>query len=99
MYALSTRHVSKLLLRCVEGMIFHLVGSACEAGLTCAQAFEEPGKGRVLVVDGGGSKRCALLGDNIAEMAHKNGWSVSSVDLVALSQQPLKQTVVTSNLR
>ena len=21
--------------------------------------------------------RCALLGDNIAEMAHKNGWSVS----------------------
>jgi regulator of RNase E activity RraA len=31
----------------------------------------------VLVVDGGGSKRCALLGDNIAEMAYKNGWSVS----------------------
>lgn len=29
---------------------------------------------RVLVVDGGASKRCALLGDNIAEMAHKNGW-------------------------
>jgi hypothetical protein len=42
-----------------------------------AQALEEPGQGRVLVVDGGGSKRCALLGDNIAEMAHKNGWSVS----------------------
>lgn len=41
------------------------------------QAFEQPGNGRVLVVDGGGSKRCALLGDNIAEMAHKNGWSVS----------------------
>jgi hypothetical protein len=43
----------------------------------CCQAFEQPGNGRVLVVDGGGSKRCALLGDNIAEMAHKNGWSVS----------------------
>lgn len=41
------------------------------------QAFEQPGNGRVLVVDGGGSKRCALLGDNIAEMAYKNGWSVS----------------------
>jgi hypothetical protein len=40
-------------------------------------AFEEPGEGRVLVVDGGGSKRCALLGDNIAAMAAKNGWSVS----------------------
>jgi hypothetical protein len=43
----------------------------------CGQAFEQPGNGRVLVVDGGGSKRCALLGDNIADMAHKNGWSVS----------------------
>lgn len=38
-------------------------------------ALEEEGKGRVLVVDGGGSKRCALLGDNIAEMGYKNGWS------------------------
>ena len=40
------------------------------------KALEEPGNGRVLVVDGGGSLRCALLGDNIAEMAYKNGWSV-----------------------
>jgi RraA family protein len=39
------------------------------------KALEQQGKGRVLVVDGGGSLRCALLGDNIAEMAHKNGWS------------------------
>ena len=31
----------------------------------------------MLVVDGGASLRCALLGDNIAEMAYKNGWSVS----------------------
>ena len=30
----------------------------------------------MLVVDGGASMRCALLGDNIAEMAYKNGWSV-----------------------
>ena len=29
----------------------------------------EPGNGRVLVVDGGGSFACALLGDNIAEIA------------------------------
>lgn len=40
------------------------------------KALEEDGHGRVLVVDGGGSKRCALLGDNIAEMAYKNGWDV-----------------------
>jgi regulator of ribonuclease activity A len=38
-------------------------------------ALEEPGRGRVLVVDGGGSKRCALLGDNIAAMGARNGWS------------------------
>lgn len=33
------------------------------------------GNGRVLVVDGGGSLRRALLGDMIAESATKNGWS------------------------
>jgi len=35
----------------------------------------QPGNGRVLVVDGGGSKRCALLGDNLAAMAVENGWA------------------------
>ncbi|MES2661789.1 MAG: ribonuclease E activity regulator RraA [Pseudomonadota bacterium] len=34
-----------------------------------------PGKGHVLVVDGGGSKRCALLGDNLAQAAVDNGWA------------------------
>ncbi len=33
------------------------------------------GDGRVLVVDGGGSMRCALLGDMIAESAVKHGWA------------------------
>lgn len=33
------------------------------------------GNGRVLVVDGGGSMRCALLGDMIAESAVKHGWA------------------------
>uniref|UniRef100_A0A7S0VJ91 4-hydroxy-4-methyl-2-oxoglutarate aldolase n=1 Tax=Polytomella parva TaxID=51329 RepID=A0A7S0VJ91_9CHLO len=36
--------------------------------------MEEPGNGRVLVVDGGASKRCALLGDMLAEAGMKNGW-------------------------
>lgn len=40
------------------------------------QALEEEGKGRVLVVDTGGSMRCAVLGDNLAAMGVKNGWSV-----------------------
>ena len=37
-------------------------------------ALEEPGEGRVLVVDGGGSIRCALVGDKLAELGIKNGW-------------------------
>lgn len=36
---------------------------------------EEPGEGRVIVVDGGGSTRRALLGDMLAEKAAANGWS------------------------
>lgn len=36
--------------------------------------LETPGEGRVLVVDGGGSLRCALLGDNLAQTACDNGW-------------------------
>jgi len=38
-------------------------------------ALEEPGRGRVLVVDGGGSMRCALLGDQIGALAVAGGWS------------------------
>jgi regulator of ribonuclease activity A len=33
------------------------------------------GQGRVLVVDGGGSLRCALVGGQLATLAHRNGWS------------------------
>ncbi|MBP2291582.1 ribonuclease E activity regulator RraA [Azospirillum rugosum] len=33
-----------------------------------------PGRGKVLVVDGGGSLRAALMGDLIAKDAVKNGW-------------------------
>ena len=33
-----------------------------------------PGKGKVMVVDGGASMRKALLGDMLAEKAAKNGW-------------------------
>jgi regulator of ribonuclease activity A len=30
---------------------------------------------RVLVIDGGGSHRCALLGDNLAKLAVDHGWN------------------------
>jgi regulator of ribonuclease activity A len=39
------------------------------------KALESPGNGRVLVVDGGGSLRCALVGDQLARLGVKNGWA------------------------
>ncbi len=36
---------------------------------------QQDGNGKVLVVDGGGSMRCALLGGNLATLASKNGWA------------------------
>lgn len=39
------------------------------------QAVAEPGEGAILVVDAGGSMRCAMLGDMLAEQAAGNGWA------------------------
>ncbi|MGW8313165.1 MAG: ribonuclease E activity regulator RraA [Desulfuromonadales bacterium] len=39
------------------------------------QAVGTPGEGRVLVVDAGGSLRCAMLGDRLAQKAVDNGWA------------------------
>ncbi len=36
---------------------------------------ETPGEGRVLVVDGGGSLRRALVGDKIGSLMIENGWA------------------------
>ena len=43
-------------------------------------ALDTPGHGRVLVVDGGGSLRRALIGGNIAAAAARNGWAGVVVD-------------------
>ena len=58
------------------------------------QAVESPGNGRVLVVDGGGSKRCGLVGGNLAVSAATNGWAGIVVygcirDTDELADQPL----------
>jgi regulator of ribonuclease activity A len=37
--------------------------------------LETPGEARVLVVDGGGSLRTALVGGRLAALAHGNGWA------------------------
>lgn len=38
------------------------------------QLAAQPGAGKVMVVDGGSSLRCALMGDLIAQSAADNGW-------------------------
>ncbi len=46
-----------------------------EDNVLVKQRVGEQGGGRVLVVDGGGSLRCALVGDNVAGLALANGWA------------------------
>jgi regulator of ribonuclease activity A len=38
------------------------------------EVLAEHGDGKVLVIDGGGSLRCALVGDQLAILAQRNGW-------------------------
>ena len=58
------------------------------------KALEGNGAGKVLVVDGGASMRCALLGDMLADLAIKNKWNGIIVygcirDSAAISKLPL----------
>jgi regulator of ribonuclease activity A len=41
--------------------------------LVC-NTLAEPGQNRILVIDGGGSRRCALLGDTLVSLAVESGW-------------------------
>ncbi len=45
-----------------------------EDNVVLKRVLGEPGAGKVLVVDGGGSLRRALMGDNVATIAVKSGW-------------------------
>jgi len=70
---------------------------------------EEPGRGRVIVVDGGGSRHRALLGDMVAAKAAANGWAgvvingvirdVDEVARIALGVQALGSHPVKSEKR
>ena len=50
----------------------------------------EPGEGCVLVVDGGGSLRRSLLGDNLAVLAIANGWAGIVVNGAVRDTQALR---------
>mmetsp|Transcript_5609 Transcript_5609/g.6215 ORF Transcript_5609/g.6215 Transcript_5609/m.6215 type:complete len:246 (-) Transcript_5609:103-840(-) len=39
------------------------------------QTLSTPGEGRILIVDGGGSQRVAIMGDEIAKLASQNNWA------------------------
>ncbi|MES9969984.1 MAG: ribonuclease E activity regulator RraA [Candidatus Thiodiazotropha sp.] len=39
------------------------------------ELLDQAGQGRVLVIDGGGSLRCAMLGDILAQKAVDSGWA------------------------
>ncbi|MBU3694267.1 MAG: RraA family protein [Rhodocyclaceae bacterium] len=70
----------------LESLLAHFGGVSCFCGpVQTVKAFEDnvlvkaelakPGDGRVLVVDAGGSLRCAMVGDILAQMAVDNGWA------------------------
>lgn len=76
-----------------------------EDNVLVKETLSQPGHGKVLVVDGGGSLRCALVGDLIAQLAADNGWegiivygcirdsaTIATIDigLKALNTHPLK---------
>lgn len=57
-------------------------------------AVESAGEGRVLVVDGGGSLRRALLGGNLGVAAARNGWAGVVIDGCARDVAELAQCEV-----
>ena len=66
--------------------------------------LNEPGEGKVLVVDGGASLESALMGDLIAGAAVANGWAGVVIhgavrDVVALRELPLGALALGSNPR
>ncbi len=66
------------------------------------QAVESSSPGSVLVVDGGGSLRCALLGDQLAQLAVKNQWAGIVIngcvrDSAVLAELPLGVKALATN--
>ncbi len=62
------------------GAVFVFDGPAATLALfednsLVGEVLREPGHGRVLVVEGGGSMRRALVGDNLAQRAVDHGWA------------------------
>jgi regulator of ribonuclease activity A len=65
-----------------------------EDNLIVKALLDSPGQGRVLVVDGGGSLRTALVGGNLAAAAARNGWAGIVVDGAVRDVAELRATAV-----
>ncbi|MEQ4722132.1 ribonuclease E activity regulator RraA [Nonomuraea sp. B19D2] len=75
-----------------------------EDNVLLKSVLDEPGEGRVLVVDGGGSLHTAVMGDAIAGMAVANGWAGVVIngavrDVAALRELDLGVKALGSNPR
>lgn len=46
-----------------------------EDNVLVREMLETKGEGRVLVIDGAGSMRCALVGGNLGQLAQNTGWA------------------------
>jgi regulator of ribonuclease activity A len=62
------------------GSLTHCFGKiktveAIEDNSYVKKLLQEDGSGYVMVVDGRGSEKCALVGDNLAALGAKNNWS------------------------
>lgn len=58
------------------------------------QALSEDGTGKVLVVDGKASLNCALLGDQVANLARDNHWAGIIVNGCVRDTAELKQVAI-----
>ena len=57
-------------------------------------ALEENGQGRILVVAGKGSTRCALVGGNLGVLASENGWAGIVIDGCVRDAQELSSSPI-----
>ena len=85
-----------------EGEVLTL--KAFEDNTLVRSTLETAGNGRVLVVDAGGSLRCAMVGDQLAELGVKNNWSGIVVygcirDVGPIGELPIGVKAIDSNPR
>ena len=68
--------------------------SAHEDNSKVKEAVAEPGEGRVLVVDGGGSMRRSMVGGNVAAEAAAKGWAAIIVYGAVRDTAELRDTAI-----